>query len=171
MLAYVPHLRTGYDLLGTAWSLATAMVFATAGFALASTSPHRAFKAAGGALVGGGIGAMHFIGMWAFRPQGVVLWDRGYVIASLAIGVMFGALALLAIGRKPDLRRGILASLTLTVAICGMHFTAMAVKCMPQIATVRVSDARMPRRRSGLRPMASRASAPNITPIASEAIT
>ena len=136
MLAYVPHLRTGYDLLGTAWSLATAMVFATAGFALASTSPHRAFKAAGGALVGGGIGAMHFIGMWAFRPQGVVLWDRGYVIASLAIGVMFGALALLAIGRKPDLRRGILASLTLTVAICGMHFTAMAAATIVPNPTV-----------------------------------
>ena len=136
MLAYAPHLRTGYDLVGTAWSLATAMIFATAGFALASASPHRAFKATGGALVGAGIGAMHFIGMSAFRPQGVVLWDRSYVIASLVIGVAFGALALLAMGRKPDLRRGILAALTLTVAVCGMHFTAMAAATIVPNPTV-----------------------------------
>jgi signal transduction histidine kinase/CheY-like chemotaxis protein len=136
MLAYAPHVRTGYDLFGTAWSLVTAMVFATAGFTVASISPHRALKAAGGAVVGAGIGAMHFIGMWAFRPQGVVLWDRNYVVASLLIGVAFGALALLAIGRKPTLRRGVLASLTLTVAICGMHFTAMAAATIVPNPTV-----------------------------------
>ena len=126
MLAYAPQLRTGYDLFGTALSLVTAMVVATAGFAISSHSQHPVARAAGGALVGGGIGAMHFIGMWAFRPQGVVLWDRNYVVASLVIGVVFGALALLAMGRKPDLKRGALAALTLTLAICGMHFTAMA---------------------------------------------
>jgi signal transduction histidine kinase/AmiR/NasT family two-component response regulator len=137
MLAYEPHLRTGYDLYGTAWSLVTAMIFATAGFTISSSSPDRIIKAAGGALVGAGIGAMHFIGMWAFRPQGVVLWDRAYVLASLVIGVVFGALALLAMGRKPGLLRGALAALTLTLAICGMHFTAMAaVTILPDSAIV-----------------------------------
>jgi len=126
MLAYAPQLRVGYDLYGTGLSLVTAMVFATCGFAVASHSRQPAARAVGGAIVGAGIGAMHFLGMWAFRPQGVVLWDRTYVVASLAIGVVFGALAMLATGRKPGLRRGALAAVTLTVAICGMHFTAMA---------------------------------------------
>ena len=126
MLAYAPQLRTGYDLFGTALSLVTAMVFATAGFAIASSSERRDRRAAGGALVGAGIGAMHFLGMWAFKPQGVVLWDSNYVVASLVIGVVVGALAPLAAGPKPGLWRSVLAALTLTVAICGMHFTAMA---------------------------------------------
>ncbi|HEY5410408.1 MAG TPA: MHYT domain-containing protein [Caulobacteraceae bacterium] len=126
MLAYAPVLHTGYELFGTLLSLAAAMAFATAGFAIASGSQRHLAKAAGGALVGAGIGAMHFLGMWAFRLQGVVLWDKAYVVASLVIGIVFGALALLALGRKPGVRRGALAALTLTVAICGMHFTAMA---------------------------------------------
>ena len=126
MLAYAPVLRTGYELFGTALSLVVAIAFATAGFAIASGSQSRLAKAAGGAVVGLGIGTMHYLGMWAFRPQGVVLWDKTYVVASLAIGIVFGALALLALGRKPGARRGALAALTLTVAICGMHFTAMA---------------------------------------------
>ncbi|HEX4095473.1 MAG TPA: ATP-binding protein, partial [Caulobacteraceae bacterium] len=47
------------------------------------------------------------------------------------------ALALLAIGRKPGLWRGALAALTLTVAICGMHFTAMAaVTIVPSPAAI-----------------------------------
>ena len=141
MLAYAPQLRTGYDVLGTALSLATAMIVATAGFAISSRSQHPASRAAGGALVGGGIGAMHFLGMWAFRPQGVVLWDRTYVVASLVIGVVFGGLALLAMGRKPDLKRGALAALILTVAICGMHFTAMAAATvLPNPAAVPPSE-------------------------------
>ena len=141
MLAYSPQMRTGYDLFGTTLSLVTAMIFATGGFAISSSSPRRISKAAGGALVGTGIGAMHFLGMWAFRPQGVVLWDRSYGVASLAIGVVFGALALLAVGRKPSLPRGVLAALTLTVAICGMHFTAMAaVTLLPNPAAVPPSE-------------------------------
>ena len=126
MLAYAPQLRTGYDLLGTGLSLVTAMIFATAGFAIAAHSKRRVWWVTGGAVVGAGIGAMHFLGMWAFKPQGIVLWDGNYVVASLAIGVVFGALAPLAGGRKSSLWRGALAALTLTLAICGMHFTAMA---------------------------------------------
>ena len=126
MLAYAPQLRTGYELGGTALSLVTAMVFATAGVGVASHSKHRLWQAAGGAIVGAGIGAMHFLGMWAFKPQGFVLWDRAYVITSLAIGVVLAGLALAVAGRKPGLQRAALASVTLTVAICGMHFTAMA---------------------------------------------
>ena len=126
MLAYAPRLRVGYDLYGTALSLVTAMVAATLGFAIASRWKHPLSRVAAGVLVGGGIAAMHFVGMWAFRPQGVVLWDRDYVIASVVIGVAFAALALFTAGPKPGLRRGALAALILTLAICGMHFTAMA---------------------------------------------
>ena len=141
MLAYDPMLRTGYELYGTTLSLAAAMAFATAGFAIASGSPSNLAKAAGGALVGLGIGVMHYLGMWAFRPQGVVLWDKAYVAASLAIGIGFGALALLALGEKSGLRRGALASLALTIAVCGMHFTGMAAATvLPNPAIVPPQD-------------------------------
>ncbi len=68
-------------------------------------------------------------------------------------------------GREASSEGGTAAGLGSTVA------AAMAVKCMPQMATVRIRAARAPRFRSGLRPMASRARPPKTTPITREATT
>jgi diguanylate cyclase (GGDEF)-like protein len=80
---------------------------------------------AGGAIVGVGIGTMHYIGMSAAKVPGLIVWDRSFVIASVLIGVSLSAAA----AWVNCTRRGLVpwrAALLFTFAICGLHFTAMA---------------------------------------------
>jgi PAS domain S-box-containing protein len=77
-------------------------------------------------LMGGGIFAMHYIGMSALSASAYMIHDRYYVAASMAIAIAASGLALwLATGRggRPPL---ILSAIVLGVAVSGMHYTAMA---------------------------------------------
>ena len=48
----------------------------------------------GGAIVGGGIATMHYLGMAAFEIEGVVIWDPALVVVSILLGTLIGAAAL-----------------------------------------------------------------------------
>jgi NO-binding membrane sensor protein with MHYT domain len=77
-------------------------------------------------LMGGGIFAMHYIGMNALDASAHMVHDSVYVAASMAIAIAASGLALwLATGRggRPPL---ILSSAAFGVAVSGMHYTAMA---------------------------------------------
>src|SRR5580700_1163623 len=77
-------------------------------------------------LMGGGIFAMHYIGMSALSATAYMIHNRYYVAASMAIAIAASGLALwLATGRgrRPPL---ILSAIALGVAVSGMHYTAMA---------------------------------------------
>jgi diguanylate cyclase len=77
-------------------------------------------------LMGGGIFAMHYIGMSALDASTYMVHDRVYVAASMAIAIAASGLALwLAAGRgpRPPL---ILSSVAFGMAVSGMHYTAMA---------------------------------------------
>jgi len=77
-------------------------------------------------LMGGGIFAMHYIGMSALSDSAYMIHDPYYVAASMAIAIAASGLALwLATGRggRPPL---ILSATALGVAVSGMHYTAMA---------------------------------------------
>ena len=77
-------------------------------------------------LMGGGIFAMHYIGMSALAASAYMVHDRYYVAASMAIAIAASGLALwLATGRggRPPL---ILSAIALGVAVSGMHYAAMA---------------------------------------------
>jgi len=77
-------------------------------------------------LMGGGIFAMHYIGMNALDASAHMVHDPVYVAASMAIAIAASGLALwLATGRggRPPL---ILSSAAFGVAVSGMHYTAMA---------------------------------------------
>ena len=58
----------------------------------AGSSPGLAARWLGGAMVGGGIAAMHYTGMAAFEVPGRMVWDPVLVAASIA-------------ARRPDRRR------------------------------------------------------------------
>jgi signal transduction histidine kinase/CheY-like chemotaxis protein len=126
MLAFEPHLRTGYLPGETLLSLIEPVFTCTLGFWIAARSRRRWSVILGGTVLGLGIAVMHFTGMGAFRTQGVLLWDQTYVAASIVIGAVVGALALLAARRAPNFRHQAIGAGVLTLAICGMHFTAMA---------------------------------------------
>jgi diguanylate cyclase (GGDEF)-like protein/PAS domain S-box-containing protein len=134
MLAYQPHLPIGYDAGLTLFSILVAMILCGAGWWLTLREEGWAAVAAG-AVIGSGISAMHYLGMAAVNLAGRIIYDRSYVVASVTIGIALSILAVLV--RRGRLRRNEQlvpwpASILFTLAICGMHFTAMgAASIMP----------------------------------------
>lgn len=126
MLAYRPGVPVSYDPMLTGLSLLVAVVSAAASLAVAS-GRWRFSDEAGGALFGLGVAAMHYTGMAAFSIDGVILWDTGYVIASVLLSLVLAAAAFVAATRFGSLRRReMLGAATLTASIVALHFTGMA---------------------------------------------
>ena len=105
----------------------------------------------GGALLGTGIGAMHYTGMAAYRLDGLVRYDPFLFWVSIAVAV---ALAMVALWVRAGLNRwinlsprclDILSALVMGGAVSGMHYTAMA-------AAYFISDGRPGIPDSGLTP-------------------
>jgi diguanylate cyclase (GGDEF)-like protein/PAS domain S-box-containing protein len=122
-LAYEPGFPISYDAGLTAISL----VAAIGAVWLAMFVAYRfAAPALGGAMIGAGITAMHYIGMAALRAPAQLHWDAGYVLASAAIAMTFAAAAMRALSWGPVLQGRLSAVVLLVLAIVGLHFTAMA---------------------------------------------
>jgi diguanylate cyclase (GGDEF)-like protein/PAS domain S-box-containing protein len=124
MLAYRPHLPIGYDLALTLLSIAAAVVITGAGWTLALRRG-RLGTALAGTLIGAGIAIMHYAGMAAVKLPGRFVWDETIALASLALGIGLSAAALAEHKRRPQALPW-RPALLFTLAICGLHFTAMA---------------------------------------------
>ncbi len=125
MLAFSPGVPTAYNIALTGLSLVAAILLTGAGLAVAVKSIAGAGAWLGGAMVGGGIAAMHYTGMAAFEIPGRIVWDPTLVAASIALGALIGAAALPIGLREDNAKWKILGALLLTAAICSHHFTAM----------------------------------------------
>jgi diguanylate cyclase (GGDEF)-like protein/PAS domain S-box-containing protein len=135
MLAYDPGVAVAYDALLTGLSLVVAAAITTVGVTFALYGSHRFAAPIGGGIVGGGVAAMHYLGMWALAMPGQVTWSLDLVAASILLGVLFGAAALALAVRREDARGAMAAALLLTLAIVSLHFTAMgAVVIVPNPA-------------------------------------
>src|SRR6202521_4668483 len=140
MLAYDPGIGAGYNLGLTILSLVLAALITGAGLSIAVGDLAGRTAAFGGAIVGGGIAAMHYTGMLALELPGRIPWSPNLVAASVAFGVVFGALALFVAARRDDWGSTLIAAALLTLAIVSMHFTAMgAVVFVPD--PTRIIDA------------------------------
>lgn len=129
MLAYQSGFSIGYRIDLTALSIVVAMALSALGFWILLRPK---LNALGGAIVGLAIGAMHFIGMSAVQGAFDVIWNGYYVAVSILIGVVLSALAAWAGMNLRGFSGRIGAFILLTLAICGMHFTAMsAVTLLP----------------------------------------
>jgi diguanylate cyclase (GGDEF)-like protein/PAS domain S-box-containing protein len=124
MLAYSPASTFDYDPVLTIASLLIAAAATSFGFLLSARGGRPAI-AAGGAVIGGGIGLMHFTGMRALVVPGSFSWDWGLVAGSVATGVVLASAALLAWYELERNKARWVAPGVLTLAICGLHFTAM----------------------------------------------
>jgi diguanylate cyclase (GGDEF)-like protein len=144
MLAFSPGVTTGYNIALTGFSLIVAIVLTGLGLAVAVTPLLRAKPWIGGAMVGGGIAAMHYIGMAAFEVPGRVVWDPILVAASIALGGIIGAAALSAGLRGEALKWRIIGALLLTAAICSLHFTAMGAASIIPDPRIEVSASALP---------------------------
>ncbi|WP_321887086.1 putative bifunctional diguanylate cyclase/phosphodiesterase [Paraburkholderia bannensis] len=139
MLGYEPGVPVSFDPVLTIVSLLIALVGSFVGIFVACSGFTRAAPAIGGALVGLAISLMHYTGMTAYRVEGLVTWNRLYLVVSIAFSVVFGALAFDQAARKPGeasiggkLPRlsgprgqvGVVATL-LATAIATLHFIGM----------------------------------------------
>jgi diguanylate cyclase (GGDEF)-like protein len=126
--------RGGLTLLS--WTAAVAASGVALG--LASHGGYRRAHLALGALaMGGGIGAMHYLGMAAIDLTVGIVWNGWLVAASLMVAVAASASALSIfpaihrLPRAPRPRYQAAAALVMGAAICGMHYTGMAAAHFP----------------------------------------
>jgi diguanylate cyclase (GGDEF)-like protein/PAS domain S-box-containing protein len=125
MLAYDPGVGEGYNLPLTALSLLFAVIVTGIGLSVALSDFSTKASAIGGAIVGGGIAAMHFTGMLALELPGHIGWSAGLATTSVALGLLFGGLAFAVAGKHDNLRLGLAGAALLATAIVAHHFTAM----------------------------------------------
>jgi len=137
MLGYDPGIVAGYLPGRTLASLAVAIVLATAGFLVVSHRSGRIGIAAAAVLVGGGVTAMHYLGMTAVVFPGRFTFAPGYVVASAVFATVpvLPALYLVRHGRGVPSALG--ATVLLTAAILLLHFTGMAATTIVPSAAVR----------------------------------
>jgi diguanylate cyclase (GGDEF)-like protein len=135
MLAYEPGTSIAYGIGLTALSLVAAATVTAVGLGVAIYGRSRWKTPLGGAIVGGGVACMHYLGMAAVEIPGRVTWLPGYVLVSVVIGMLFGMWALRIAVRRDDVRTTLYAAALLTGAIVSHHFTAMgAVVIVPDPA-------------------------------------
>lgn len=134
MLAYESGFPIGYEPVTTVGSLLIAMAATTFGFVIAAGA-RRWQAVVGGAVIGAGIGMMHYVGMWALIVPGSLQWDPVLVVVSLVIGAGLASTAMVAFHALKDSRAPWIAASLFALAICGLHFTGMgAVIIVPDPA-------------------------------------
>ena len=137
MQAYGPGAGGAYNIPVTVLSLIFAVAVTFVGLSISVSAMRPMLVALGGAVVGGGVAAMHYTGMMALEIPARIGWATGTVTVSIILGIVFGSLALLVAGRRDSLTDALGATVLLTVAIVSHHFTAMgAVELTPDPAIV-----------------------------------
>jgi two-component system, sensor histidine kinase and response regulator len=132
MLAFSLPCGVHYDVMGTLVSIIPGILASGVALQVISrvSNPGLTRLIAGAVLMGSGIGAMHYSGMAAMRPDALVRYDPGLVAVSVIVAVV---LAFISLEVRFRLRRylvndtvaTIAAAAFLGMAVSGMHYTAM----------------------------------------------
>ncbi|MGL4198187.1 MAG: MHYT domain-containing protein, partial [Allorhizobium sp.] len=132
MMGYEADVLAGYEPTATLTSLVLAICITGFGFAIAAATQRSLLIEAGGALVGAGIAAMHYVGMAGYQVQGHIEWNSTYVGISLVAGALFGALATSRVARPVTRFCRYGGGVALVLAIASTHFIGMtAVTVVP----------------------------------------
>ena len=94
MLGYRPGVPVTLDGTLTVLSALIAVGGIALGLMVAWTRNRFISVFTGGGIIGLSIAAMHYVGMFAYRADGIVRWLPEYVIASLILTVGFSALTI-----------------------------------------------------------------------------
>ena len=122
MLAMDVGLPVAYDIVLTALSAAISIGLALVGLQAAIAWGQRWL---GGALMGMGVGGMHYMGMAGLRGPFTLNWNEGLIALSLLIGMACAAMALQAETKVSPNKAPALAALLLTLSVCGLHYMGM----------------------------------------------
>ena len=132
MLAFSLPCGITYDPLGTVLSMIPGML--ASGIALSAISKPREpgwrRLSVSAVLMGAGIGAMHYSGMAAMRPEALLRYNPELVAISIVVAVVlaFVSLSILFQFRRPQsprLAANIIAASVMGCAVAGMHYSAM----------------------------------------------
>ncbi len=127
MLAVRLPFAIDYLVFPTLLSFLVCVIVVGAAVFAVSAGPLTAIRLAASAIfMGGGIAAMHYIGMTALHASAHISHAPLLVVASVAVGIAASGLALWLAGgrgRHPPL---LVSASALGMAIAGMHYTAMA---------------------------------------------
>jgi NO-binding membrane sensor protein with MHYT domain len=118
-------------------------------FIVGYTHPHSTLDGwprllVGGAIVGAGVAAMHYMGMAAMSVPGSISYNGLLVVLSVLIAIGAGTTALWIGTWIRGVRATVVASLVMGVAVTGMHYTGMAAlhvsgRSMPSVAVAAVT--------------------------------
>src|SRR3954468_5623374 len=92
MIAFQPNTPVGYSFGPTVISILLAVLVSGIGLAV-SMMRRIGMPLLGGAIIGAGVGGMHYIGMSALVVPGVVQHDTVFVLAALMIGIVGAGIA------------------------------------------------------------------------------
>ncbi|WOK36325.1 EAL domain-containing protein [Sphingomonas sp. C3-2] len=126
MLGYDPGFAVGYTVDFTIASLAVAIAMMALGFGVAVRKRAMTGAVIGAVLVGGGIAAMHYLGMMALGASGALEWHAGLVEVSIVLAIVptIAGLRLTVMSNRRG--AGIAAGVLLTLAVLMLHFVGMA---------------------------------------------
>jgi diguanylate cyclase (GGDEF)-like protein/PAS domain S-box-containing protein len=131
MLAFRMPMPVLYDLPTVGWSLLAAVV--ASGIALHVVSRPtmgRRQEVFGSIAMGGGVAAMHYIGMAAMRMPGRIRYHHGLVALSVVLAMGISLVALILTFRARDERRAsrgkIISAFVMGGAIAVVHYAGMA---------------------------------------------
>lgn len=136
MLGYNPGVKVNFDVTLTIVSALIAIAGTGIGLTFARLPSGRLTALCGGGLVGLAMAAMHYSGMFAFRPDGIVAWNPYYVTMSIAVAIILCAVAVDRLKLMNEKARGPAwdATLMLVGAILSLHFLGMAALTVTPIA-------------------------------------
>ncbi|MGB3794820.1 MAG: diguanylate cyclase, partial [Alteraurantiacibacter sp.] len=126
MLGYEVSAPVSLDGALTVLSALIAVAGIGSGIFLATLRQSPAAPVLGGAVIGLAIASMHYVGMFAYRVDGLVRWDTTYIAASLILTTVLSALSIKRMQSGAENGRVVQAGILLALAIVGLHFTGMA---------------------------------------------
>ena len=127
MLGFDAGVAISYDLVPTLGSLALAVLGTAFAFMFVQTGKARAWRvASAGLAMGLAIAGMHYMGMAAMRIPMAVRYDGLIVAGSIAIAVVASCTALATVTRTTSTMHRVLGAIVLGLAICSLHYVAMA---------------------------------------------
>ncbi|RYG68060.1 response regulator, partial [bacterium] len=127
MLAFsMPGMELSFEFFLTLLSLAIAIAFTGAGFAVLNWEmPSTKQVLAAGLLMGSGIVAMHYLGMAAMRMTGTLSYDRTWIALSILIAISAATTGVWLAAHEQAFRHRAVASGVMGLAIAGMHYAGM----------------------------------------------
>ncbi|TCM20755.1 diguanylate cyclase/phosphodiesterase [Novosphingobium sp. PhB165] len=135
MLGYDPGFVFGYDFAETAASLAIVLGTSVAALLLAARFDSKTGSFCSALLMGGGVAAMHYLGMAALEMPAIIRWDLGYVVVSVVLAIAPFTLAIPLALRGQSAGTGAAAAMLMAFAVVLLHFTGMtAISLIPSRA-------------------------------------